>query len=85
MADGQGVNYQPMILNLADDAKITDTIAPQTGEFAAQRLAEMTRVAGPVKPRLQPVEDARRCGTIEFFELLLRERGNLNRLGQAIS
>ena len=74
MTYGQCVNNQPLILYLADDAKITDAVAPQTSELPAQRLAEMPGVTLPFQPRFQPIEDARRRRTIEFRELLLRER-----------
>ena len=79
------MNDQPLILNFTDDAKITDAVTPQPCEFAAQRFAEMTRIARSLKPRLQPVEDAR-CGrSVEFCKLLLREPRNLNLPGQATS
>ena len=79
------MNNQPLILNLADDTKITDAVAPQAGEFPAQRLTKMPGIALPLQPRFQPFEDARRCRTIKLRELLLRKRGNLNRPGQATS
>lgn len=85
MTDGQRVNNQPLILYFTDNAKVTDSITPQAGEFPTQRLAEMPGIALPLQPRFQPVEDASRCRTIKFRELLLRERGNLNRPGQATS
>ena len=85
MTNGQRINDQTMVLNLADDAKITDAVAPKAGEFPAQRLAKMPGIALPLQPRFKPVEDASSGRTIKLRELLLRERGNLNRPGQAIS
>ncbi len=85
MTDGQRVNNQPLILYLADDTKVADAVAPQAGEFPAQRLAEMPGITLPLQSRFQPVEDARCRRTIEFRKLLLRKPRNLNRPGQAIS
>ncbi len=85
MTDGQRVNNQPLILYFADDAKITNAIAPQAGKLPAQRFAEMPWIARPLQSRFQPVEDARRSGTIKLRELLLCKPRNFNRPGQAIS
>lgn len=85
MADGKRMNDQPLILNFTDDAKVTNTVTPQTREFAAQRLTKMPGIARTIQPVFQPIKNTCRRRTIKLRKLLLRECRNLNRPGQAIS
>lgn len=79
------MDHQSVVLNLADDAKITDTVAPESGQFTMQRFTKMAGITRSLKPRLQPIDDAGRSRTVELGELLLRKRRDFNRPGQALS
>lgn len=79
------MNHQMLVMDFTDDAKITDAIAPKSGQLAMQWFAEMARIAGTFKAGLQPVKDTSRSRTVELGELLLRKRRDFNRPGQALS
>ena len=76
------MDQQTVVLDFTDDAKITNPVTPQSGQFATQRFAKIAGIAGAFKARLQPVKNAGRRGTIQFGELLLRKRRDFNRPGQ---
>ncbi len=45
MADGKDQDYQPLVLDIADDPIVADAVAPQLAETGTlQCLAETTRI-----------------------------------------
>lgn len=58
MADGDDQHGQPVVLDLAHDAVITDPVAPKSGIVACQGLAEAAGVVIDGDPRLQVAKDA---------------------------
>ncbi len=73
---------QPAVLYFADYPEIADTVPPQAGEIAFERLAEVARILGALDPVIEPAEDALRDRLVEFPQLLFGKRGDFNRPGQ---
>ena len=85
MTDGQGKNYQALLLNLADNTKISYPVTPETGQVATQGLTEMSGVLAPLDTVLQPVKEALLDRAVEFAQLFFRKIADFNRPGQALA
>lgn len=85
MAYSKSQHDKHFIANVADDAIVPNSIAPQTGTSAFQRFTEMPGVLASLDTVVEPVENAAPDLRIQFAELTCCRFGDLNGPGQALS
>ncbi len=70
MSHGDHEHYQPIFLQLTDDAIIAQPIPPQSKFAGPKRLAQFTGVLGRRDPRIHVIEDFALDLAVELLKVL---------------
>ena len=85
MTDRKRKHDETRIVNFADHSEIADAVSPKPGQVSSQSLAKMPRIFAAFDSVVEPVNDTGRNRPVELRKLLLSERRDFNRPGQAPS